>query len=147
MGRFKTTYNIFKDFGEHFNPNWFDGNQLILPPHKEWDYKRELKIEDVDLWEVLYEASGGIAVYAAWEPYAEFYMIRVGWLLENKGYGAETYYGPGASELVKRRALELNIPLWYHTEWVEDDQMWLYQPHPEITKKHFVISSVGDFQS
>jgi hypothetical protein len=77
--RFKTTQNIFKDFGEHFDPNWMDSDSLILPPKKEWDYKRPMQIEDVDLWEVIYEQGGSVGVYAAYNPFAEFYMIRVGW--------------------------------------------------------------------
>ncbi len=51
--RFKSTQNIFKDLQEYFDPNWMDSNSLILPPKKEWDYKRPMQIEDVDLWEVI----------------------------------------------------------------------------------------------
>ena len=70
--RFKTTQNIFKDFEEYFDPNWMDSNSLILPPKKEWDYKRPMQIEDVDLWEVIYEQGGAVGVYASYNPFAEF---------------------------------------------------------------------------
>lgn len=126
--RFKTTHNIFKDFAEYFDPNWMDSDTLILPPKKEWDYKRPMKIEDVNLWEVIYEAGGGFGVFASYDPYAEFYMVRVGWELENKAYGAEIYYGPGAQKKVLKRAKELNIPLVTSPIWVEPEDMWLYQP-------------------
>ena len=125
--RFKTTQNIFKDFGEYFDPNWMDSNKIITPPKTEWDYKRPMQIEDVNLWEVIYEQGGGVGVYASYDPYAEFYMIRVGWFLEQQGYGAEVYYGPGAMKKVMKRMDEMKIPYSTHPQFVEPDDMWLYQ--------------------
>lgn len=127
MPRFKSTHNIFKDFSEVYDPNWMDSNEIILPPKRDWDYGREMKIEDVDIWEVLTEESGCRGVYAAWSPYAEFYMVRVGWYPESKGYGVETYYGPGAQNKVYKRATELGMQLWVSQKWVESDELWLYQ--------------------
>jgi hypothetical protein len=124
--RFKTTHNIFKDFGEHFDPNWMDSNKIITPPKKDWDYKRQMQIEDVNLWEVIYEQGGGFGIYAAWDPYAEFYMIRVGWFLEAQGYGAEIYYGPGSMNKMIKRAKELNIPISTNNVWIDPNDMWLY---------------------
>lgn len=125
--RFKSTQNIFKDFGEVFDPNWMDSDKPVYPPKYDWDYKRELQIEDVDIWEVLYEQTGSIGVYAAWCPYAEFYMVRVGWCMETQGYGVETYYGPEAQQGVKKRMKELGIPLFTNKVWVEPEDMWLYK--------------------
>ena len=125
--RFKTTQNIFKDMQEFFDPNWMDSNKLVLPPKSEWDYNRPMQIEDVDIWEVIYEQSGAVGIYAAYDPYAEFYMIRVGWFLESQGYGAEIYYGPGAMKKVMKRMDELGIPYSTHFENVESENMWLYQ--------------------
>jgi hypothetical protein len=124
--RFKTTQNIFKDFGEHFDPNWMDSNTLITPPKKDWDYKRPMQIEDVNLWEVIYEQGGGVGVYASWDPYAEFYMIRVGWFLEQQGHGAEVYYGPGSMKKVMKRMDEMGIPYAVNKVWVEPEDMPLY---------------------
>lgn len=104
-----------------------DSDKLILPPKKKWDYKRPMQVEDVDLWEVIYEQSGSVGVYASWDPYAEFYMIRVGWFLEQQGYGAETYYGPGSMKKVINKMKEMNIPYYTHEEYVEPENMWLYQ--------------------
>lgn len=128
MPFFKSTYNIFKapEEDEVFNTNWMDSDKLVLPPTKEWDYSRELKIEDIDIWEVLYEQGGAVGVYAAWCPYAEFYMIRVGWYLESQGHGVETYYGPGASKNVYKRCKELNINLNINKVWVDEEKLWLY---------------------
>jgi hypothetical protein len=125
--RFKSTQNIFKDFGEVFDPNWMDSDKIILPPKFDWDYAREMTIEDVDIWEVIYEQGGAVAIYAAWSPYAEFYMIRVGWEKEEKGHGVETYYGNGAQKFVKKRAKDLGIRLSYNKMWVDPEDMYLYE--------------------
>ena len=125
--RFKSTQNIFKDFGEVFETKWMDSNKVETPPKWDWDYSRELKIEDVDIWEVIYEQGGAVGVYAAWCPYAEFYLVRVGWQKEAQGWGAETYYGPGAQQRVQARMKELGIPFFTNKIWVEPEDMYLYE--------------------
>jgi hypothetical protein len=132
MPQFKTTYNILTqvDADELFNINNLNYDSEILPPTKDWDYSRELKIEDIDIWEVLYESSGGIGVYAAWLPNAEFYMITTGWNADiyqtpsNKNI--ETYYGQGAQHQVYKKSKELNIPLAVYNTWVDEKDLWLY---------------------
>ncbi len=128
--RFKSTQNIFKDFSEVFESKWMDSNVLGMPPKYDWDYYRELQIEDVDIWEVIYEQGGGVGVYASWSPYAEFYMIRTGWWNAEKGYGIETYYGPQAQQKVQARMKDLNIPFILNQVWVEPEEMWLYENKP-----------------
>ncbi len=130
--RWKSTHNIFTDFQEVFDENWMDHDTLQTPPRPDWDYSRELQIEDVDIWEVIYEQGGGVGVYASWCPYAEFYLIRTGYWNESSGNAIETYYGAGANEAVQKRAKELNIPLYENKMWVEPEDMWLYQnPEPK----------------
>lgn len=128
MPFFKSTYNILKKPWEDevFEENWMDTNVVYTPPTKAWDYKRPLKIEDIDIWEVIYEQGGGVGIYAAWEPYAEFYMLRTGWMEEMHGRGLETYYGPGSHDKVVKRASELGIPLSFNDMWVDNEDMWLY---------------------
>lgn len=129
MPFYKTTFNIISEpwRDELFDENLFNGSPSIyIPPNSKWDYKRKLNIEDVEIWEVIYEESGGIGVYASHEPYAEFYMVRVGWDKENSGYGIETYYGPGAMKIVMNRMKEMNIPFATHKMWVEPEDMYLY---------------------
>lgn len=127
MPMFISTHNIFVDVDgdEVFNPNWMDSNTVVLPPKTDWDYQRDLKLEDVNIWEILYQGSGGVAVYASWDPYAEFYLIRSGWANELKN-GIELYYGVGAQKHVKKRIQELNLPIPNHKIWVEPEDMWLY---------------------
>jgi hypothetical protein len=127
MPIYKSTKNIFVDFGEVHDTNWANSNSIALPPKTLWDYSRELQIEDIDIWEVIEERGGAAGVYAAWSPYAEFYMIRVGNVLESKGHGIETYYGPGSQKEVIKRMKELGYYLTLHKIWVEPEDMWLYQ--------------------
>ena len=137
MAFFKSTYNILvrPDMDEVFNENDMNNpNSLGVPPKKDWDYARELQIEDVDIWEVLYERGGGHGVYASWSPYAEFYMIRTGFVSDIIGVGIETYYGPTAEKQVYKRATELGMGLVLNQIWVEPEDMWLYQK-PEEPKK------------
>ena len=125
--QFRTTEQIFKPSTDFFDPNWMDSDKIILPPKTEWDYKREMKIEDVNIWEIIYEQGGGIAMYASWDPYAEFYMIRAGLEKEALGWGVETYYGKGAQKMIRQRAKELGIQITEQQLWVEPDDMWIYQ--------------------
>lgn len=128
MPRFRTTSQIFTlgNGEEYFDPNWMDSNVLVTPEKKEWDYSRELQIEDIDIWEVVYQQGGGFAVYAAWNPYAEFYLITLPAYLYKEN-SIETYYGPMASNRVHKRAKEFGINLGMHQIWVEPEDMWLYQ--------------------
>lgn len=126
MPRFKSTQNIFKDMGEVYDENWLNKNTVTYPPKTDWDYKREMQIEDVDIWEVIYEQGGAVGAYASWSPYAEFYMVRVGWVKEAQGYGVETYYGPNAQKKVYKRMKEMGINLSLSKVWVDPQDMYLY---------------------
>jgi hypothetical protein len=151
MPFFKSTYNILKkqDEDEVFNKNWMDSDKLVLPPKIDWDYSRELTVEDVDIWEVLYEASGAIGIYAAWLPYAEFYLITTGFDYRNpnrivNGHSytdrlLETYYGPQAQEKVHLRAAQLGINLQKSQVWVDAEDMWLYSQPPFETSKTIIL--------
>jgi hypothetical protein len=123
MPIFKTTKNIFQNPWEDelFDQNWMDSDKLILPLKKSWDYSRELTVEEVDIWEVLYEGGGGFGVYAAWEPYAEFYIIK------NDFQGQlESFYGKKASEKLYKKCIEMDIPIFLKKVWVDPEDMWLY---------------------
>jgi hypothetical protein len=104
MPRFKTTEQILKGTDEYFDENWMDSPFLQLPEYSSWDYSRPLQIEDIDIWEVITEMSGPTGLYAAWLPYAEFYMIIVRRNIDS------TYYGKGSDEHASKRCDELGIP-------------------------------------
>jgi hypothetical protein len=139
MPIFRTTENIKSGIGEYFDPNWMDSNTLILPEKEVWLYDREIRIEDVNVWEVITEP-WDIGVYASWDPYAEFYLIRIDkdykklsnadWqqnVVDNKkNFEFETYYGPDASIYVQKRMDELGVNYILKSYWVEPEDMWLY---------------------
>jgi hypothetical protein len=129
MPFFKTTKNILTTPWEDelWDDNWMDSDKVVLPPNSNWDYHRELQIEDVSIWEVLYQQGGGIGIYAAWDPYAEFYLITQH-NFSIRTNAIETYYGPDAQKLVEKRAKELKVPpLTKYKIWVEPEDMWLYE--------------------
>jgi uncharacterized membrane protein YbaN (DUF454 family) len=149
MPIFKSTFNILAKYDEDevYNSNWLDSNSIYLPPKKEWDYQRELQIEDVDIWEVLYEGSNGIGIYASWSPYAEFYLVTKGINYKNdpRFYErsgntpywdklVETFYGRGAQMKVQVLARQLDIPINTFQTWVDDNEMWKHIPEPPSKK-------------
>ena len=128
MPQFRTTYNILTkvDEDELFNPNWMDSDKIILPPKKDWEYARELQIEDISVWEIIYQQGGGIGLYAAWDPFAEFYMITLPYFKEIPN-SIETYYGNKASDRAYKRACELGMLVNLNKIWVDPDKAWLYE--------------------
>lgn len=130
MPFFRTTHGILKEpwAPEVFDPNWMDSDTLVLPPNPKWDYEREMQIEDVDIWEVIWQAGGGYGVYAAWCPYAEFFLFTYN---PERGGPAtikwETFYGKGAQKRLKKRLKEFGIPYPQNKVWVEEEDMHLYQ--------------------
>jgi hypothetical protein len=75
MARFKLTENIFLNSGEVFDENMIDNPNLRFPQNTMWSENRPMKIEDVDIWEVIIEHGGPFGVYAAWQPYGELYIV------------------------------------------------------------------------
>lgn len=124
MPIYRTTNDIFKFESSYFDENWMNLTSPFLPPTKEWDYKKEMQIEDVDVWEVLYEASGGPLLYAAWIPYAEFYLLIP--TFRPPQFEIETYYAKGAQKKIQKRIKELNMNLIPSQQWIEPENMWLY---------------------
>ena len=81
-----------------------------LPPQLDWNYTKEPTLKDIALWEEIYRQPGNIGIYAAWSPYAEFYMI-VYELFLGTGYETETFYGSSAAEDLFKKAKSLDIHL------------------------------------
>lgn len=130
MHEYKSTYNILTRPWENevFESKTMDYPWKVAPPSKDWDYKREITIEDVDIWEVITERGNGLGIYAAWTPYAEFYMITTGWKSNSPvDRKIETFYGPGSQEKVYKRAAELDMPIATYKTWVDDQDIWKYK--------------------
>ena len=124
MAIWRTTHNILKSpwEGDYFNPDWMNYNTIQTPPKVNWDYSRELRVEDVDLWEVIMEGSGGVGVYAAWSPYAEFYMVT-----SNKLLSIETFYGVGAQKRLTKYLDSIDVLYPKNKLWIEEEDMYLYE--------------------
>lgn len=132
MPLFRSNQDIFKTGGEEVSESsWFTGNKIHIPKTGKWDYNRELTVDDVDIWEALYEDNWGMGIYAAHQPYAEFYMIKY---VDVAGATiADTFYGAGSQDKVIKFMVENNIPFGTHKVWVDDEDLWLYYP-PEDKK-------------
>ena len=130
---FKKTEHILTGYGEYFDPNWLDSDQVVLPPKIDWDYQRELRIEDVYLWELITEP-WEYGVYAAWDPYAEFFILRKELEYEKGAWDTnhvrkfefETFYGPGAQKNLTARMNQLGIPVKFNNVWVDQDKLHLF---------------------
>lgn len=108
MPRWKTTENILnlsKD-GEYFDENWMNYDRIwqYAPKEIPWDGNRPIKFEDVDLWEVITEVSGPIGVYAAYMPYAEYYIVTSHWRV------VAEFEGPSANERLEKYLIQNGIP-------------------------------------
>ena len=68
----------------------FDRISQYAPPIIEWTGDRPMRVEDVDLWEVITETSGPIGVYASYQPYAEYFIVTQNWrvVAEFEGWNA-----------------------------------------------------------
>lgn len=124
MPIFRTTKNIISDTGEFFDENWMDFNTLVLPPSPKWDYKKPIKFEDVDIWEVIAETGRG-KVYAAWCPYAEFYIILTP-EISQFGWGVKDIETYESHKDVLKRIKELKIPFNLHKKWVDENEIIYY---------------------
>ena len=122
--QFKSTRDIMTtpDQDEIFNINWMDSNKIILPPTSHWDYKKELKIENVNVWEVVCGGFNNFGIYAAWEPYAEFYLVY-----RPFPEYIETFYGPKAQKRLKKFMKENGIPIYENEIWLEPEEVKFYE--------------------
>ena len=117
MAIFKTNKDIFSGFGEEsLLSSYLDSNIVQYPPTREWTNERPLEIEDIDVWEVLYETSGGTGLYIAWSPYAEFYMVK-------DGISIETFYGISSHKRLAELLDMRKIPYKFKEVWVDEDSV------------------------
>jgi hypothetical protein len=110
MPRWKATeqiLNLSKD-GEFFDENWmnYDNIWQYAPKPMPWNGNRPIKFEDVDLWEVISEQSnscGFIGVYAAYQPYEEYYVVTKSWSIWQE------FEGWMANERLEKFLIQHNI--------------------------------------
>jgi hypothetical protein len=141
MAIFKTNRDIFTAPWEDelFNENWMDHDVPYAPPTVNWKYDREMRVEDVEIWEQICYKSGGIGLYAAYLPYAEFYIVTGKWI-QAKPSNVECFYGPGSMQAAYRRAKELGLIVAVQKTWVDDKDLWLHQPGGAKQQGNIILS-------
>jgi len=109
---------IFKTNKELFNVQTLTcGNNTNPPPRLDWNYSRPLKISDIEVWEEIYRQPGNVGIYAAWSPYAEFYIL-IHELFFNFNQGIETFSGERAMSDIIKRSKEFDIDLPVNKVWM-----------------------------
>jgi hypothetical protein len=111
MPRWKTTQDILTG-GEFFDDNWmnFDRIWQYAPKPKFETQKTITSPEKIDLWEVIVETSGHVensgffGVYAAYQPYCEYYVVTF-----NKKIIKE-FFGVNANRDLEIYLKKLGIP-------------------------------------
>lgn len=121
---------IFKTTSEILDTPWefqYPDNSIpaIVPDKMEWHGIRDMTIDDVKIWEQIYYQGGNVGIYAAWNPYGEFYMITYNLYMDNN-FGIQTFYGPNAASQVKEAANKLGIDLDVKKIWVDELNKWMY---------------------
>lgn len=124
MPRWKTTANLLnvKNDGEVWQERWMEGNSLVIPPHPVWTAHREISFNDVYIWEVICETSGLSGVYAAWCPYAEYYIVTQNWSLMAE------FSGPNANN---------NLELYLQANGVDYPKSKTEPIPPEFVNEYF----------
>jgi hypothetical protein len=116
---------ILRTTEDILNTAWLKNTTTVSTPKPDqWHYLREMRIEDVSIWEEVYRQPGNVGIYGAWSPHAEFYIIVYELFLENKET-IEKFYGVNASKDLWKRATALGIELPMHEVWVDSHNTWL----------------------
>jgi len=105
MPRFKTKYNVFNDLNELFPKDVADANGVYLPETWDWNGSSQITVDDVIIWECLYEESGLSGIYAAWAPYAELYIVT------ERQVSIKEFFGLSAKKLVDEYCVANGIPV------------------------------------
>jgi hypothetical protein len=70
----------------------------------------KISFDDVVMWEEIFYEGGNIGVYAAWSPYADFYIIVHNLFLSNSD-GIETFFGNEALDDLYNRLSDFDIDI------------------------------------
>jgi hypothetical protein len=125
MPRWKTSeqiLNLSKD-GEVFDENWMNYISIYqyMPRPIKWKENRLIKFEDVDIWEVIAEISGPVGIYAAWQPYAPYFVAMKNWSIDQEFWGV---YGEKRlhSYMVNHG---IHVPI--NSIWIDEEDVPLYK--------------------
>lgn len=106
MPRFKTKYNVFENNDELFSEELAKENGgVYIPETWDWDGPAQITVDDVIIWECLFEQSGSSGIYVAWAPYANFYIVTEGRIV------VQEFFGLSAKELLDKYCVANSIPV------------------------------------
>jgi hypothetical protein len=105
MPRFKTKYNVFENNDELYSEAIAKENGIYIPETWDWNEPSHIAIDDVVIWECLFEQSGLSGIYAAWAPYEELYIVTKHRVV------VKEFFGPSAKELVDKYCVANSIPV------------------------------------
>jgi hypothetical protein len=123
---------MFKTTAEILNFPWRASTQYqaiapeLLPKRTEWNYSKELTIDDVKTWEEIYYQEGTIGIYASWDPYAEFYIVVYN-LFTAGPNGIKIFQGQCAYKEVIHYAEKFGISLKLDKIWIDAENEWVYK--------------------
>lgn len=86
-------------------------NSIHKPAY--WHYENEISIDKIRYWEKIYFQPGNLGIYAAYDPYVEYFIIMPYFFVDC----VEIYYGMSASETVFKKAKEIGIDLNITKVW------------------------------
>lgn len=95
----------------------FDPTSSLLPPKNSWNKEQEISLDDVKIWEQIYFHKGTVGIYAAWDPYDNYYIIIYNLFASTKST-IEEFRGKDAENQVLERAKDLGIDLPLNRMWV-----------------------------
>lgn len=106
MSQYRSTLEILN------NPWHYDPVVVSNIATHQWSNDRLIGVEDVEFWETIYYENGNVGVYAAYRPFADFYLIVFNQFLD-KTKGIETYRS--VSKTVARcRELGIHLEIFKH---------------------------------
>ena len=76
-------------------------------------------VADIEVWEEIYFKPGVIGVYAAWDPYCEFYLVYYP-VLSETNFHSLTFFGEDASNKVQKLLAKYDIQLVTNNIWVDE---------------------------
>ena len=116
----KTTEEILK------NPWCNIGTRIdSKPKNLDWNYNNKISIFSINHWETIYFQGGNIGIYAAWDPYIEYYILTHNLFL-NSNLPVLEFYGPRSNKKIIEACKDLKIEITPNNIWVDTDDLWLY---------------------
>jgi thiol-disulfide isomerase/thioredoxin len=103
---------------EIFNHN-FDKNYCQHISSNNLQTTADPSIADIEIWEEIYYEPGIIGVYAAWDPYCEFYLVYYP-ILSETNFHSLTFLGVDASDKVQKLLAKYDIQLVTYNIWIDE---------------------------